>query len=245
MNYVAYPTITTGNTGNNIVVAFQAAAQTGEDAATNVRSEEGFSYFRLWGIGSRDGGRNWGEPFIIQDFAGEGTDSANIDYPSAAEISQVDGNGNLQLDLTFQARRSPGMYAFIVADIGGGTPADRGPINETFQYFQRVTVTPEMMGGPSSVRTTTEIHPAGSIRIYPSQTATSATVDYTLATSGPISIRLYDALGAEVMTVADVSAAGTGHFSRSIDLTTVPAGVYRCVLMQNGVAVSAPVIVVR
>ena len=241
--YVSYPTLSVGKTGNSVVVAFQAAAQSSTDEPAVV-SEEGFNYFRLWGVGSRDGGVTWGRPFIIQDFGGEEGDSASIEYPSAADISQVDGAGNLQLDLTFQARRSPGMYAFV-ADLGGGTSADAGPINETFQYFQRVTVTPQMMGAPASVGMSGESRRAGTIRIYPSQTSASATVDYTLAASGAISIRLYNALGAEVMSVADASTAAAGHYTKSIDLSAVPAGVYRCVVMQNGVAVSAPVVVTR
>lgn len=238
MSYVSYPTVSIGNSGQHVAVAFQAAAQYTTDDGS-VRSEEGFSYYRIWGVASRDGGLNWGDPFIIQDFAGDGTDSANIDYPSANEISRVDENGNLTLDLTFQARRSPGMYAFTV------TNADPGPINETFQYFQRMTITPQMMGAPASVSTGRERRSVGSMKIYPSQASSYTTVDYSLTAGGPISIRLYNSLGDEVMVVAQAEAAAAGHYTKSINVGSLPAGIYRCVLQQAGATISTPLSVVR
>ena len=241
MPTIAYPTVATADDGQHIVVVFQAAAQYEADPnQTPIVSPDNFHYYRLWGIGSSDGGATWGDPFLVQDFSwgSNPNDSATIEYPAANENSMMVA-GNMQLDLVYQAKRYPGMYAFVA----GTNPA--GPINEAYQYFQRISVTPDMFSrAPSSVALSTAS--AASLSAAPSIAADRTEISYSVAIPGAVTIRLYDAIGTKVREISAASpAVPGGTYRRSVDLHDLPAGSYRCVLTQNGGISSIPVTIVR
>ena len=105
--------------GQHIVVAYMAQGQVNLDLNPPlIASEDGFGYFRIWMVGSTDGGATWGANRVLHDWAGdEGIDSASVEYPSLNETCRVDPEtGTVSIDLAFQARRKAGMYAFIVED---------------------------------------------------------------------------------------------------------------------------------
>lgn len=244
MNYVSYPTISGADDGKHIVVAFQAASQQGPDMP-QVNSEHGFYYFRIWGVGSPDGGKTWGDPFIIQDFAGSGRDSASIEYPALAEQSRMI-DGNFDLNITYQARRYPGMYSFTVADVGNGTPADTGPFNEVYQYFQKMAVTPAMFAGtPSRVDAPSAAERRASLQMYPSVASSHATVRYHVSTTGTVSLRVYNARGEMVLAPVVDERAYAGEHEREIDVSSLGSGAYRVVLLHDGAPVSTTLNVVR
>jgi len=251
MGFIAYPTISLGDDGRHIVAVFMAAAEYTdiEGNTISVISEDGFQYFRLWAVGSPDGGATWGQPRIIQDFAGDGTDSASIEYPLAAATGSVKDN-NFTLSLTYQARRKPGMYAFIVTDIDGATagnqPADRGPITETFQYFQRTTLDPTFFGEPASVGNE---HGSDAnfrfVESFPNPASGTYTVSYALPTSGSVSLKIYNMLGTEVMAPVNGENGYNGTYTRHLDLSGLASGQYRMLLEQNGRSISQPLTIVR
>lgn len=247
MAYVSYPTISAGDDGQHIVVVFQAAAQTSAVANDRFESEDGFAYFRLWAVGSADGGATWNTPRIIQDFVGDGTDTASIEYPAAAASGKVTAN-SFEHQMVFQARSKPGMYAFIVADVStddGDQPADRGPFSETHMYFQKTVLDPTLFGQPASVKTTeTAVGAVKILRSFPNPVSGALTVQYEVPTNGDVTLKVYDMLGAEVMNVAaDLGYAG--GYNRSLDVSALPAGQYRLVVSQNGRMASESFNVVR
>lgn len=234
MRNVDYPTLSCAADGKHMLCVFQAGAQfsseTTDDAA--VSDENGFHYFRLWGMGSNDGGAHWSDPYLIQDFAGDGTDSASIEYPSLDEILRPI-EGGFEYSLGFQARRHPGMYAFVAS----GQSA--GPVNPCYQYFQR-NVLDESHFKPFEVGVKEEQVAAltASMKVFPNPATSTVTLNYTLKTLGDVTVKIYNSLGVEVATpIAGATGYAGGH-TLPIDVSALPAGAYRLVLTQNGVSTS-------
>ncbi|HVZ38091.1 MAG TPA: T9SS type A sorting domain-containing protein [Candidatus Kapabacteria bacterium] len=250
MDYVSYPSISVGDDGKHMVVVFQAASMkhsynSDSTAIDPFISGSGFHYFRIWAVGSPDGGNTWAKPQVIQDFVGDGTDTASIEYPVASEFGKMGPDRTFKLWTTFQARRQPGMYAFIVTDVGGGTPATRGPINETYQYFQRTSLPPTFFGEPAAVESGN--NQGSSLKVtggYPNPAGTTYTVNFELPTSGDATLTVYDMLGTAVSARSlDMNYAGS--YSRAVDVSALPSGHYRVVISQNGHTASQPFSVVR
>jgi len=243
MGSLAYPTISVGDNGRHVVVAFTAIAQRAEGDGTlieDVVSEAGFQYYRLWGVGSADGGRTWGTPFIIQDFAEKGTDSASIEYPAAAETARVVG-GALELPIVFQARRYPGMYIYT----GSGTTAtDPGPMSECSQYFQRFTVTPSMFQSTSSVDAPTA-GLAATAELLPNRTSGATTLEIALPRQSSLDVTIVDPLGRVVARPLVAASAASGTNRVPIDASALNAGLYHCVVRHEGGVLTTRLEVVR
>ncbi len=242
MDYMSYPTISVGDDGRHVLVAFQAASQFSTDGGPTI-SEHGFYYFRIWGVGSNDGGVTWGNPFIIQDFAGEGTDSASLEYPSALERAAVVGDKFVHR-IIYHGRRYPGMYAFIVADAdGSGTPANRGPFSETFVYYQQTEVdTAKMYAKPASAPrsdapTLTTLFP------NPSSDLTRLGVD--LKNPASLTVTIVDQLGREIGRPIDGDLRANGFHTVNVPTADLPVGNYRVVVRTGNGVSSLPLTVVR
>jgi len=240
---ISYPTISTSEDGH-VFVAFMAGGQVVDDSIReNIVSADGFLYYRVWGVGSPDGGSTWGDAFVMQDWAdidGGNTDSGSVEYPSAGEQMRKVGD-EYEHQMTFQARRDPGMYAFITDG------SDRGPGSECFQYFQRTMLTeanflkiPSSVNAPLSISNTMAINSA-----FPNPATDRLTVNYTLVGGGEVSLKLYNSLGDAVLAPVNAENGYNGQHSRTLDLSGLPAGPYRLVLNQNGQSVSTPLNVVR
>ncbi len=245
MSWVSYPTISAGNDGNHLVVAFQAAAYLGD--TVKGRSSDGFYYFRLWGVGSPDDGATWGDPFMIQDFGGGEGDSASIEYPAAAEHAVVDDLGNFGLRVTYDARRQPGMYSFTATNIdGNGTDADVGPFGPIFQYYQAMQVTPSMfVAAASSAPRTGPLTLSTSVRVTPNTASDRALVHYTVASAGTVAVRLFNAIGQPVREIESSQRAYPGGHECAVDLGDLPSGAYRVVVYHDGTTTSTPLNVVH
>ncbi len=244
MDYVSYPNLVLGDDGRHVAVVFSAASQTDEGP---FQSEDGFYYFRLWAVGSTDGGATWHDPVVIQDFVGETSDTASIEYPATAGVGTV-VDGGMEFPITFQARSKPGMYAFIVSDISsdaGNQPADRGPFSETFQYFQKVRLDRTVFGLPAAV----PAHDESAARIaingtHPNPATGTVTVEYQIPRSGDVEISVYDMLGVKVMST-EGALGYAGRYSRTLNVASLSSGVYRVDIAQNGMHTSTQITVVR
>lgn len=238
MGTIAYPTITASEDGQRIVVAFSAVDQRpGEvpEELVSTASELGYLYYRLWAVGSKDGGQTWGTPFIVQDFAGDGTDSASIEYPAAAPVSRM-VSGDLELNLVFQAKRSPGQFAFNAAG------QDPGVTEDVYQYFQRFAVTPAMFQSGSSADL--ELGRTSGLTINslaPNPADDRMSVAFSLARAGDVRGRIIDNLGRIAAT--NDSHREAGLHTMTFDVSELASGAYRVVIEHDGGTVSAPVIV--
>lgn len=243
MRHVDYPSLSASPDGKHILSVFQAAAQFSSDGETMVSSEGGFAYFRLWGVGSNDGGKSWSKPYLIQDFAGDASDSASIEYPSLDEVLRTDGS-NFQYSLAFQARRHPGMFAFVSTSSSGSS--DAGPIETVYQYFQRASLD-ESHFGPFVAGVNNEQSAAmkASVKLSPNPATSSAKIEYTLPTSGDVTVKIYNTLGVQVATPVQNASGYAGSYTIPVDVTSLPAGAYRVVVSQNGVSVSQPLNVIH
>lgn len=241
MTPVSFPSISVGEDGQHIVVTFMAVAQELDEngSRVSVASDDGFLYYRLWAVGSSDRGLTWGTPFIVQDFAGGGGDSASIEYPSSSEIGRM-VDGNYELRLVYQAKRYPGLFSVSIAG------QKRGRMQQVHQYFQRFMVTPEMFRNTSSVAGE-HIAPASAAisRIHPNPAISDITVEYNLASSGVVDITLMNSLGKEVLREHGGVVQYAGTHTRTINVSDLPAGSYRCAIRQNGITVTRMVNVVR
>ena len=248
---LSYPTIAVGDDGQHIVVAYMAQGQMNIDPNPPlIASETGFGYLRIWMVGSTDGGETWGANRVLHNWAGdEGIDSASVEYPSLDETCRVDPEtGTVSIDLAFQARRNPGMYAFIVNDVNGtGTPANRGPIEECFQYHQRTALSPDMFQSSLSVEDDngfTRNYDA-KIKCYPNPASNSASILFTTPRNGLVTVKIYDALGRAVMTVVDNERLYAASHLREVELSDLPAGTYRVVVSQGDASSSQSLNVVH
>ncbi len=253
MGNLAYPTLSVGDDGRHMVVVFSATAQFGatdENAAVSVVSEDQFSYYRLWAVGSPDGGRTWSDANarVLQNFASESGDSATIEYPVANPTGKVADN-TFEHSMVFQAKRFPGMYSTVDNDVdpdlAGDQPADRGQINEAFLYFQRTTLDPTFFGQPAAVPSDrNDAAGATALRTFPNPANTLCTVRYTLPTMGLATLHVYNMLGQEVLSRTDLPSY-PGEYAVPVDVSGLSGGGYRVVVAQNGHNVSAPFTVVR
>ncbi len=248
---LSYPSISLGDDGKHIVVAYTAQGQISLDVNQPlVASEDGFGYLRIWMVGSTDGGETWGANRVLHNWAGdEGIDSASVEYPSLNETCRVDPEtGDVTIDMAFQARRKPGMYAFIVTDVNGtGTPANRGPLEECFQYHQRTELGPDMFQSSLSVddeKTFVRNYDAR-IKCYPNPASNSASILFTTPRTGLATVKIYDALGRAVMTVVDNERLYAASHLREVALDALPAGTYRVVVSQGDASSSQPLNVVH
>ena len=61
---------------------------------------------------------------------------------------------------------------------------------------------------------------------YPNPVSTTAEINYNLAVSGPVTLKVYNALGEEVETVMNSSIQGAGQHSATFNAGTLPDGMY-------------------
>lgn len=245
MWYVSYPTLAVADDGRHVTVTFQAAAQAATDSL-RATSPDGFYYFRVWVVGSNDGGRTWGEPVMLQDFAGESTDSASIEYPLSLDRCSIVGDSLIHR-MIFSGRRFPGMYAFVVADVSsdpGDQPAERGPFSEAYYYYQRTSIDTALMRAiPASA-------PDGGLSphltgVYPNPSRGTAMLGIQLRHSGSVAVRVVNALGEVVSHPTSGSERLAGFHSIPLELNGLSDGNYRVIVVQAGRAVSTPFTIVR
>lgn len=248
MEYVSYPTLSVGDDGRHLVVSFQAAVSVLEEGElNNTLSEAGFHFYRVWAVGSPDNGATWHEPRILQDFNGGGGDQATIEYALSNDWGHF-SNGTFEHTMTFQAKTEPGMYASIIDDVlpaDGDQPSNRGDINEAFHFFQRTMLDHTFFGEAASVDRGMDASGGMSIeRAFPNPASSTFTVDFQLPASGRVNIKVYNALGAEVLAPVD-EMGYQGGFSRNFNVASLTAGQYRVVVTQNGHSVSHGMTIVR
>lgn len=244
------PSISMGSDNQTVLISFNTVTGTIDSTDPNAptynvdTTEEGFAYYSAVIVGSRDGGDNWGDMHLIQPSSKSG-ETSSILYPTLADRSAIQPNGDAQMTLGFQAKPQPGMYAVVPQDANGNPTADRGPGDEAGFYVQRMMLDGSYFPAPSSVSRSEDAAGTVSIsRTWPNPTASNASVEYTLTNSNPAVVTLVDAMGREVRRVED-SRPIAGRHTQSFNVSDLAAGEYRVVVSQSGRTTSAPLSIVR
>ncbi|HMT12825.1 MAG TPA: T9SS type A sorting domain-containing protein, partial [Ignavibacteria bacterium] len=60
---------------------------------------------------------------------------------------------------------------------------------------------------------------------YPNPFNPSTKINYSVPTAGNVSIKIYNSVGVEIMTVVDKNVAA-GNYSKTIDMSKFPTGIY-------------------
>jgi PKD repeat protein len=99
----------------------------------------------------------------------------------------------------------------------------------------------DQLGGCASIaaRDTSATPPAQAeatvFKAYPNPFAGRATVQFQPAATGPAQVQLFNALGQPVATLYDGTAEAGRYYELTLDGTALPAGIYTCRLLSNGV----------
>ncbi|HGY55365.1 MAG TPA: T9SS type A sorting domain-containing protein, partial [Caldithrix abyssi] len=70
-------------------------------------------------------------------------------------------------------------------------------------------------------------------RIYPNPFNPSTTVEYTLDQSGPTTLKVYNVLGQEIVTLLDNEYQTAKTYSKTINMKNQPSGTYFVLLRQG------------
>ena len=147
---------------------------------------------------------------------GPGADtSARVPWTSVLTPAEVDA---LTLEAIFARTSAATPYAADwLPEVRASTPSEAGP----------------------SAPLASALH-----TVFPNPTRGTATLHYDLAESGPASVRVYDAVGRHVLTLADGLLAAGAH-EASLDASPLPAGVYLVRLTTATAAHTQSLVVVR
>ena len=151
----------------------------------------------------------------------------------ANEIGVYETSGILDVTALFN---TPPGEVLLVGDVQahatGGGSIDDGDLQEGGQLFflSARDIPPVANRGASSeaARPATNATVAESFTLdgsYPNPVRARATVGFTAAESGPVTLRLYDVLGREVRTLVDATVDAGAHTVR-LDVTGLASGVY-------------------
>ncbi len=162
-------------------------------------SSVGFNFGELFYCKSTNNGATWTAPLNL-------TNTSNLDerYPS---ISKWNPDGFVYL--TWQEDTQPGSAAFT----------DLAPLSRARQVFYKLSTTT----GVAEVGT-----PGNSFALkqnYPNPFNPDTKIEYTIAQAGPVSIKVYNALGEEMTTLLDEELM-PGQYEISFSGVGLPSGVY-------------------
>ncbi len=192
---LGYPVI--AKSGTRIVIVFQAMQR---DTATTGRAV-GWRYGDIWFTQSGNNGVSWTKAQNI-------TATANMDerYPSISKYNEVG-----KINITWQEDATPGSSAFT----------DLTDTTRSRLVFYKMTLPP--ITGVDDVDV-----PTNSFKLsqnYPNPFNPATTIDYTVAQEGPVTIRVYNALGQQVTTLLDENL-NPGQYQLTFDGSRLASGVY-------------------
>jgi hypothetical protein len=185
-----------GLSGSTIVVCY-VAMQTETSAV-------GFNYIDIFAMKSTNGGATWSTPYNV-------TQTANMDerWPAISPWNEA-GFANI----TWQEDREPGSAAFT----------DLAPLARARQKFLKLNLSLLTYTGVGEG----EEGLANEFRIgqnYPNPFNPATKIDYTVAKSGPVTIKVFNALGQEVATLLNQEVQ-RGSYQVTFDGSGLASGIY-------------------
>jgi hypothetical protein len=233
MSPISYPCLGFSDDGSKVFVLFSAISQTGTSMLADDFSGTSFNYYQVWAVGSSDGGSTWGSPNLMNGpsaiQSGEAFDSASFEYPVLAPSNHIAG-GVTTLQMVFQVRRHPGMYAFT---INGTNPSTPGPINQTWLMYQATQFTPAMF--LSGVPEPADLDPLTPLMMsaYPNPASASSMVQFDLVQPANVTLQVVDVMG-RIVTTLHRGIVSAGMHSYNTDLSILPSGTYFAELRSAG-----------
>ena len=177
-----------------------------------------YHYSDIWWVRSTNGGLTWSVPANL-------TNTPNLDerYPS---VSKWNAPG--EFNIVWQEDREPGAHA---------ANSDRATISRSYLKFMKVSTVDvgEEPNVPRSFRVSQN---------YPNPFNPVTQISYTIATSGRVSLKVFNLLGQEVATVLDESLS-PGNYTATFEGSSLPSGTYIYRLISGTVTETRKMLLVK
>jgi len=210
----------------NLYVVYTSGAEGDVVTGTPAGATEERTYYRghtyiTW----TPDGAVWAEP---QNLTPNGVDAQ---FATLADV--VDD----ELHITYQADTYPGDY-LTSSGTNGSTLHPSIESNHEILLFPIENLNTIGVDGGSS-------YTAATVRVLPNPVGQRATVEWTLPHAGSVSVRLFDAFGNHVNSVAEHQWFEAGEHTRTLSLVDLASGTYFARLSGPGGVVSIPFRIVR
>jgi len=170
---------------------------------------DGHHFLNIWAVNSSNGGATWSPPTKLTT-----TPDLDTRYPS---ISKYNPPGFAYM--VWQEDTMPGN------SVGVGT--DAAPVTRSRQVFYKYPIPATGVDEKGILPSSFSLE-----QNYPNPFNPATTIDYPVPQTGPVTIKVFNALGQEVATlVNELRAAGT--YRETFDATSLSSGVY-IYRMQSG-----------
>jgi 3D (Asp-Asp-Asp) domain-containing protein len=177
---------------------------------TKQKDTTGWNYANIYYTYSYDKGATWKTPIAVE------TPGQSLDfrYPSVAKVgNELGADNKYRLNIVYQEKPRP----------GGLIAGDAGVIPTRLQYLYQKIVTPATLGTAVVAGKT-----ASSFALsqnYPNPFNPSTSINYSVAQASKVTLKVYDILGREVVTLVN-EAKPAGDYSVRFNADNLASGVY-------------------
>lgn len=216
MTPICRPVISRGESGNYLFVAFSVA---GPDTGVNgTRIYEGYFMY------SSDGGATWSTP---ERFTPRETPRLDFRYISIAPVIPLSG-GSYRVHLVAQGDVTPG------SQVNGATPA-----GVSAQFFHFTTTIAATGVEDQIVADKFELS-----QNYPNPFNPSTTINFSIAERSNVSLKVYDMLGREVVTLVD-EVKEAGQHTVNFNASNLASGIYVYKLVAGNFTASKKMVLMK
>ena len=184
-----------GMSGTQIVVVYQAMQRETLNA---------FNFIDIFAVRSTNGGNTWSTPYNVTR-----TPALDERYPSMSPWNQT-GFANI----TWQEDTQPGSAAF----------SDAAPLSRVRQKFLKLDLTLLTFTGVGE-RGSESVSGFKLAQNFPNPFNPASNIDYSVATAGLVTIKVYNVLGKEIATLLNEDLQ-PGTYQVNFDGTGLASGVY-------------------
>ena len=170
------------------------------------------SYFAGYFLWSNDGGNTWTTPLKMtpEGSIADGAPLLDWRYPSIAPVNPVNG-GVITVHMVMQGDTIP----------GSNTNAMGMPVAVSAQYYH-ISTEFMVVGVDDDISVPTEFSLAQN---YPNPFNPSTSIKYSLAEQSPVSLKVYDILGNEVVALVNTTQ-GVGVHEVNFNASSLASGLY-------------------
>ncbi len=207
----AYPHISTGPNGDLFVIWQQWEDDGSGGLVTVVPTGGGETFLTdIWGAYSPDGGQTWSDPMFIAGTPGESDVYPNM----TSSFSYNTAGDSILLDIIYMHDTNPNVSL-------SNFPNPSDP-SEVIWYYDRISLPLPVGIGDETPNV------ANSFTLeqnYPNPFNPTTRIDFTLAKSAKVSLKVYNALGQKVATLVNGKMTA-GEHSVNFDASNLTSGLY-------------------